>query len=52
VLAVWGWFDVRVRGTIDPNSAIHKTDFTVYTEAGAAFFDGRDPYKVTNPRGW
>ena len=31
---------------------IHKTDFTVYTEAGAAFFDGRDPYAVTNPRGW
>jgi hypothetical protein len=52
VLAVWGWFDVRVRGTVDPNSMIHKTDFTVYTEAGAAFFDGRDPYKVTNPRGW
>jgi hypothetical protein len=51
-LAVWGWFDVRVRGTVDPNSPIHKTDFTVYTEAGAAFFDGRDPYKVTNPRGW
>jgi Glycosyltransferase family 87 len=51
-LSVWGWFDVRVRGTVDPNSAIHKTDFTVYTEAGAAFFDGRDPYKVTNPRGW
>jgi len=52
VLAVWGWVDVRVRGTVEPNSAIHKTDFTVYTEAGAAFFDGRDPYKVTNPRGW
>ncbi len=30
----------------------HRTDFTVYTEAGAAFFDGRDPYQVTNPRGW
>lgn len=52
VLAAWGWFDVRVRGTVDPNLSIHKTDFTVYTEAGAAFFDGRDPYKVTNPRGW
>ncbi len=52
-LAVWGWFDVRVRGTVDPNNlAIHKTDFTVFTEAGAAFFDGRDPYTVTNPRGW
>ncbi len=52
-LAVWGWFDVRVRGTVDPNNPeVHKTDFTVYTEAGAAFFDGRDPYTVSNPRGW
>ncbi|MGD9720264.1 MAG: glycosyltransferase family 87 protein [Pirellulales bacterium] len=51
--AVWGWFDVRLRGTVDPNNqGIHKTDFTVYTEAGAAFFDGRAPYEVTNPRGW
>src|SRR5262249_51211977 len=48
-----GWFDVRLRATVDPNDLlIHKTDFTVYTEAGAAFFDGRDPYSVTNPRGW
>ena len=30
----------------------HRTDFTVFTEAGAAFFDGRDPYRVANPRGW
>src|SRR5262249_12073224 len=30
----------------------HKTDFTVFTEAGAAFFDGRNPYRVANPRGW
>jgi len=53
VLVVWGWVDVRLRGTVDPaNAEIHKTDFTVYTEAGAAFFDGRDPYQVTNPRGW
>jgi hypothetical protein len=51
-MAIWGWFDVRVRGSVDPHTAIHKTDFTVYTEAGAAFFDGRDPYQVTNPRGW
>jgi hypothetical protein len=52
-LVVWGWLDVRVRGTVDPNNLhIHMTDFTVYTEAGAAFFDGRDPYQVTNPRGW
>ena len=25
---------------------------TVYTEAGVAFFDGREPYDVTNIRGW
>jgi hypothetical protein len=51
--AVWGWFDVRSRGAIDPHRRwMHKTDFTVYTEAGAAFFDGRDPYSVTNTRGW
>jgi Glycosyltransferase family 87 len=51
--AIWGWFDVRQRGTLDPNRRwMHKTDLTVYTEAGAAFFDGRDPYEVTNPRGW
>src|SRR5437762_7425045 len=52
-MAVWGWFDVRVRGTVDPHDpGLHKTDFTVYTEAGAAFFDGRAPYEVTNIRGW
>jgi hypothetical protein len=51
-MAVWGWFDVRVRGTVDADTTLHKTDFTVYTEAGAAFFDGRNPYEVTNPRGW
>jgi hypothetical protein len=50
-LAAWGWFDVRKRGSVEPGN-IHMTDFTVYTEAGAAFFDGRDPYSVTNPRGW
>ncbi len=52
-LLIWGWFDVRNRGRVEPNDPrIHKTDFTVYTEAGAAFFDGRPPYQVTNPRGW
>src|SRR5262245_38685895 len=52
-LILWGWVDVRKRGRIDPqNPENHRTDFTVYTEAGAAFFDGRDPYRVTNPRGW
>ena len=53
VFAIWGWCDVRLRGYVDPqNPTLHKTDFTVYTEAGAAFFDGRDPYSVTNARGW
>ncbi|HTU23937.1 MAG TPA: glycosyltransferase 87 family protein [Pirellulales bacterium] len=52
-LAVWGWVDVRSRGRIEPGNLVeHRTDFTVYTEAGAACFDGRDPYAVTNPRGW
>jgi hypothetical protein len=50
---LWGWFDVRERGFIYPEDPQqHKTDFTVYTEAGAAFFDGRAPYEVANPRGW
>jgi hypothetical protein len=52
-LVIWGWLDVRNRGRIVPNDRwAHKTDFTVYTEAGAACFDGRDPYAVTNVRGW
>ena len=52
-LTIWGWLDVRERGQTHPNHAdFHRTDFTVYTEAGAAFFDGREPYQITNPRGW
>jgi hypothetical protein len=52
-VAIWGLTDVRSRGRIDPeHPGVHRTDFSVYTEAGAAFFDGRDPYAVTNPRGW
>src|SRR5688572_23677385 len=52
-LVVWGFVDVRRRGRIETEDpGAHKTDFTVYTEAGAAFFDGRDPYEATNPRGW
>jgi len=52
-LVIWGWLDVRNRGRYNPADHYgHKTDFTVYTEAGAAFFDGRPPYEVTNPRGW
>jgi hypothetical protein len=51
--AIWGWVDVMPRGMVDRKHINeHRTDFTVYTEAGAAFFDGRDPYQVSNPRGW
>ena len=59
-LLIWGITDVRKRAHFDPvlaaeNPALiskHRTDLTVFTEAGAAFFDGRDPYEVSNPRGW
>jgi hypothetical protein len=52
ILLVWGFTDVRHRADLDPHNVFkHRTDFTVYTEAGAAFFDGRDPYAVTNPAG-
>ncbi len=59
-LVIWGLTDVRQRAHFDPILAAedrsilkdHRTDLTVFTEAGAAFFDGRDPYEVTNPRGW
>jgi hypothetical protein len=52
-LAVWCLLDVMPRGGINKRRIFeHRTDFTVYTEAGAAFFDGRDPYRVSNPRGW
>jgi hypothetical protein len=52
-LAVWGLTDVRQRAKTDPhNLGAHRSDFTVYTTAGAAMFDGRDPYAVANPRGW
>ena len=37
IFALWGWVDVRNRGAVAANR-IHMTDFTVYTEAGAAFF--------------
>ena len=53
VLSIWGWVDVRQRGFLYPDRPDwHRTDLTVYTEAGAAFFDDRDPYQVTNVRGW
>jgi hypothetical protein len=52
-LAIWCSVDIHRRGQIVGGSVhLHMTDFTVYTEAGAAFFDGRDPYAVANPRGW
>ena len=52
-MTVWGLVDVRGRGSCDPNLPWkHKSDLTVFTEAGAAFFDGRPPYQVRNPRGW
>jgi len=52
-LILWGWLDVRQRGFIRPDAPDeHKTDLTVYTEAGAALLDGRPPYEVANPRGW
>ena len=50
---IWGLVDVRRRAYLLPEAPWqHKTDLTVYTEAGAAFFDGRPPYEVCNPRGW
>jgi hypothetical protein len=50
---IWGYMDVRKRGlVVTGHPELHRTDVTVYTEAGAAFFDGRDPYAVENPRGW
>jgi len=52
-LTIWGWLDVRERGQTYPDHLdYHRTDFTVYTAAGAAFFDGREPYQVASPRGW
>ena len=52
-LAVWFHADVAPRAqVVGGRSHMHRTDFTVFTEAASAFFDGRDPYAVTNPRGW
>ncbi len=52
-LAIWGLTDVRNRGRVDPEDGIvHRSDVTVYTGAGVAIFDGRDPYAYANPRGW
>lgn len=49
VMAIWGLTDVRRRASLEHT---HRTDITVFTTAGAAFFDGRDPYSVKSPRGW
>lgn len=49
----FGLFDVRSRAALDPAAVHrHRTDFTVYTEASKALLEGRDPYAVTNARGW
>lgn len=48
-MAIWGLTDVRRRASLEHT---HRTDITVFTTAGAAFFDGRDPYSVKSPRGW
>jgi len=54
VLLAWGATDVRKRARFDPaKPERHMTDVTVYTGAGAAFFqEGVDPYLVSSPRGW
>src|SRR5688572_25029981 len=53
VLTLWVLEDVRRRARVsETDPLVHKTDFTVYTIAGEAMFDGRDPYEVSNPRGW
>jgi len=50
-LIAFGLTSVRARAQV-ANVARHDSDFTCYTAAGAAAFAGRDPYAVTNPRGW
>ncbi len=53
VLAIWCWVDVWPRGRLDPTKPhVHRTDFTVYTNAGKAALVGIDPYSATNARGW
>jgi Glycosyltransferase family 87 len=52
-LTIYFHLDVGPRARIVAGRPeVHRTDFTVYTEAGAAFFDGREPYEVKNVRGW
>ncbi len=53
VVTIWGFVDVRRRGYYYPQTPQeHRTDLTVYTEAGWAFLNGGEPYEVANPRGW
>ena len=53
VLTILWYVDIQYRGQIIAGRIeAHRTDFTVFTEAGAALFDGRNLYRVTNPRGW
>ena len=53
ILTIWGYTSIGPNGPLEAGrTEQHKTDFTVFTEAGAAFFDGRNPYCVANPRGW
>jgi hypothetical protein len=50
---IWGYVSIAPNGRLVAGRIEeHRTDFTVFTEAGSAFFDGRNPYRVTNPRGW
>ena len=52
-LTIWCLVDVMPRGSIDGQRINeHRTDFTVYTEAGAAFFRRPRSVSVSNPRGW
>src|SRR5271166_4215671 len=52
LIILW-YVDIQYRGQIIAGRIeAHRTDFTVFTEAGAALFDGRNLYRVTNPRGW
>jgi len=41
-----------ILGLLDVGRRALNSDFTVFVIAGAAFFDARDPYAVTNPQGW
>src|SRR5436190_8126012 len=41
-----------VLGLLDVRRRALNSDFTVFTMAGGAFFDGRAPSEIANPRGW